>query len=97
MDRMVEEAERFADEDSAHRQRIEALNGLSSYVYGLKSQLKDQEGLGGKISGKDKNLVLEVVKETEMWLDDNEKTAELEEFEEKMSGKHLKLKKTDCA
>ena len=46
---MVREAEEFASEDEAQRKRIEALNSLSAFVFGLKSQLGDQEGLGGKV------------------------------------------------
>ena len=47
IDRMVWKAEQFASEDKAQRKKIEALNSLSSFVYGLKSQVGDQEGLGG--------------------------------------------------
>lgn len=49
IDRMVREAEEFASEDEAQRKRIEALNNLSNFVFGLKNQLGDQEGLGGKV------------------------------------------------
>lgn len=52
IERMVREAEEFASEDEAQRKRIEALNGLSSFTYSLKSQLADEEGLGGKVSEK---------------------------------------------
>ncbi len=47
---MVKEAEEFASEDEAQRKRIEALNSLSSFVFGLKTQLADKEGLGGKVA-----------------------------------------------
>ena len=47
--RMIREAEEFASEDEEHRQRIEALNSLETYVSGVKNQLGDQEGLGGKV------------------------------------------------
>ena len=46
---MVREAEEFASEDEAQRKRVEALNSLSGFVFGLKTQLGDQEGLGGKV------------------------------------------------
>ena len=46
---MVREAEEFASEDEEQRKRIEALNSLSSFVFGLKNQIADQEGLGGKV------------------------------------------------
>lgn len=46
---MVREAEEFASEDEAQRKRVEALNSLSAFVFGLKTQMGDQEGLGGKV------------------------------------------------
>lgn len=85
IDRMVREAEEFASEDEAQRKRIEALNSLSSFVYGLKTQLGDQEGLGGKIDSEDKKTLLETVKETTDWIDENGATASAEDLEEKLS------------
>ncbi|KAI0946194.1 hypothetical protein AcV7_010231 [Taiwanofungus camphoratus] len=85
IERMVKEAEDFAAEDEAQRKRIEALNSLSSFVYGLKTQLGDQEGLGGKISEDDKKTILETVKETTEWIDDNGQSATAEELEEKLT------------
>ncbi|KAI0789162.1 heat shock protein 70 [Abortiporus biennis] len=84
IERMVKEAEEFAAEDEANRKRIEALNSLSSFVFGLKSQLGDQEGLGGKISDDDKKKILDTVKETTEWIDENGQTASVEELEEKL-------------
>ncbi len=85
IERMVKEAEEFAAEDEAQRKRIEALNSLSSFVYGLKTQLADQEGLGGKLEDEDKKAILDVVKETTDWVDENGQTATAEELEEKLS------------
>ncbi|THH28183.1 hypothetical protein EUX98_g6003 [Antrodiella citrinella] len=84
IDRMVREAEEFASEDETQRKRIEALNSLSSFVYGLKSQLGDQEGLGGKISDDDKKKILDAVKDTTDWIDENGSNANAEELEEKL-------------
>ena len=69
IDRMVAEAEEFAAEDEAQKKRIEALNSLSSYVYGLKSQLGDTEGLGGKLNADDKKTLLDTIKEVTEWID----------------------------
>lgn len=49
---MVREAEEFASEDEALRKKADALNGLVAFTNGLKSQLGDNEGLGGKVSTK---------------------------------------------
>ncbi|CAE6434117.1 unnamed protein product [Rhizoctonia solani] len=84
IDRMVREAEEFASEDEAQRKRIEALNGLQNFVWGLKSQLGDQEGLGGKISDDDKKTILATVKETTDWIEENGQTATSEDLEEKL-------------
>ncbi|KAJ3514817.1 hypothetical protein NLJ89_g2143 [Agrocybe chaxingu] len=85
IERMVAEAEKFAAEDEAQRKRIEALNSLSSFVYGLKTQLGDQEGLGGKISDEDKKTILATVKETGDWIDENGASASVEDLEEKLA------------
>ncbi|KAI0742691.1 heat shock protein 70 [Daedaleopsis nitida] len=85
IERMVKEAEEFAAEDEAQRKRIEALNHLSSFVYGLKTQLADQEGLGGKLEDDDKKAILDAVKETTEWIDENGQSATAEELEEKLS------------
>ncbi|KAI1790564.1 heat shock protein 70 [Ganoderma leucocontextum] len=85
IERMVKEAEEFAADDEAQRKRIEALNHLSSFVYGLKTQLADQEGLGGKLEDEDKKAILDAVKETTDWVDEHGQTATAEELEEKLS------------
>jgi heat shock protein 5 len=57
IDRMVAEAEKYADEDKATKERIEARNGLENYAFSLKNQVNDEEGLGGKIDEDDKETV----------------------------------------
>ncbi|KFY72054.1 hypothetical protein V499_07778 [Pseudogymnoascus sp. VKM F-103] len=82
IDRMVQEAEQYADEDKATKERIEARNGLENYAFSLKNQVNDEEGLGGKIDDDDKETILEAVKETTDWLEENAGTANSEDFEE---------------
>merc|ERR1711935_480171 len=41
IDRMVREAEEFAEEDKKVKERIDARNGLESYLYNLKNTLDD--------------------------------------------------------
>ena len=40
---MVKEAEQFAEEDRKVKERIDARNGLESYLYNLKNTLEDDE------------------------------------------------------
>jgi heat shock protein 5 len=82
IDRMVQEAEKYADEDKATKERIEARNGLENYAFSLKNQVNDDEGLGGKIDEDDKETIMEAVKEATDWLDENAATATTEDFEE---------------
>jgi len=89
IDRMVAEAEQFADEDKATAERITARNGLENYAFNLKNQVNDAEGLGGKIDDDDKEALLEAIKEATEWLEENAATAESADFEEqkeKLSG-----------
>ena len=89
IERMVAEAEQFADEDKATREKIEARNSLENYAFSLKNQANDEEGLGGKIDDDDKETLLEAVKEATDWLEENAATAEKDDFEEqreKLSG-----------
>lgn len=82
IERMVEEAEKYAEEDKATRERIEARNGLENYAYSLSNQVNDEEGLGGKIDEDDKETIVEAVKEAQEWLEANAATATAEDFEE---------------
>merc|ERR1712185_254450 len=83
IERMVREAEEFADEDKKVQGRITARNGLESYLYNLKNTLEDDEGLGGQISDEDKETIEEAVNEVIDWLDDNLE-AEKEDYDEKL-------------
>merc|ERR1711908_170997 len=82
IERMVEEAEQYANEDKKVRERIEGRNSLESYVYSVKNTINDEEKLKGKISDEDREKVEEIMKETNEWLDENQ-NAEKEEYEEK--------------
>merc|ERR1712072_1051276 len=82
IERMVEEAEQYADEDKKVRERIEGRNSLESYVYSVRNTINDEEKLKGKISDEDREKVEEIMKETNEWLDENQ-NAEKEEYEEK--------------
>merc|ERR1712022_98592 len=83
IERMVQEAEEFAEEDKKVKDRIDGRNGLEGYCYNLKNTLEDEEkGIADKLSEEDKEKVEEAVKETLEWLDDNQE-AEKEEFEAK--------------
>jgi heat shock protein 5 len=82
IERMVREAEEYADEDAAVKKRIEARNKLESYCYQLKNQLDDEEGVGAKLAPADKTKVEDAVSNALDWLDENQE-ADLETLEAK--------------
>merc|ERR1712187_908741 len=82
IERMVREAEQYAEEDKNVKERIDARNGLESYVYNLKNQLEDENGLAEKISQEDKKELQDMIDETLDWMDKNPE-AEKEEYDEK--------------
>jgi heat shock protein 5 len=84
IERMVQEAEEFQEEDKKVREKIEARNQLENYVYSMKNQLSDSEkGVADKISDEDKETIEKALEEANEWLDDNQES-EKEDFEEKL-------------
>ena len=82
IERMVNDAERFADEDKRLKERIDARNELESYAYSLKNQIGDKEKLGGKLSDDDKETIEKAVEEKIEWMESHQ-DAELEDFQAK--------------
>nr|AGK45629.1 heat shock protein 70 [Brachionus calyciflorus] len=81
IEKMIKDAEKFADEDKKVKEKVEAKNELESYVYSLKNQLSDKEKLGGKLSEEDKEKIQSAVEEKIKWLESNS-NAEAEEFKD---------------
>jgi endoplasmic reticulum chaperone BiP len=83
IERMVREAEEFADEDKKVKERIDSRNGLESFLYNLKNTLEDEEkGIAGKVEPAEKDELVSLIDETLDWLDENP-DAEAEEYQEK--------------
>jgi len=81
IDRMVREAEEFADEDKKVKERIDSRNGLESYLYNLKNTLDDDEK-SASISAEDKKELTDAVDEALDWLEENPE-ADKEDYDEK--------------
>ena len=82
IDRMVAEAEEFAEADKAVKEKIDARNKLENYASSLKNQVNDEEGLGGKIDDEEKETLLDAVKEAQDWLSSEADSADTEDFDE---------------
>jgi heat shock protein 5 len=84
IERMVREAEEFAEEDKRVKERIDARNGLESYLYNLKNTLEDEEkGISDVISAEDKKELQDMIDETLDWMDSNPE-ADKADYDEKL-------------
>jgi len=84
IERMVKEAEDYAEEDKKIKERIDARNGLESYLYNLKNTLEDDEkGVADNISSEDKKELQDMIDEALDWMDSNPE-ADKEDYDEKM-------------
>ncbi|CAG2203138.1 BIP [Mytilus edulis] len=71
IDRMINDAEKFADEDKAIKEKVDAKNELESLTYNLKNQIGDKEKLGGKLTDDDKSTIENAIEEKIKWLENN--------------------------
>merc|ERR1711982_97897 len=81
IDRMVQEAEKYASEDAKTKEKVEAKNGLENYCFTMRNTL-EEEKLKEKFEAGDKEKIEKAVQEALDWLDKNQ-LAEKEEFEAK--------------
>mmetsp|Transcript_63820 Transcript_63820/g.146230 ORF Transcript_63820/g.146230 Transcript_63820/m.146230 type:complete len:639 (+) Transcript_63820:45-1961(+) len=82
IDRMVQEAKEYEEEDKKLKEKIDAKNSLESYIYNIKNTINDEEKVKDKLSDEDKEALEEVVKTTTEWIDENS-NSEKDDFEEK--------------
>ena len=90
IERMIREAEEFAEEDKKVHERVTAKHALDNYLYSIKNTVEDKEKLAEKISADDKKTILDAVQENTEWLNSNPE-AEKEDYEE-----HLKDLQAIC-
>ncbi|KAL0382450.1 UNVERIFIED_CONTAM: Luminal-binding protein 5 [Sesamum calycinum] len=83
IERMVKEAEEFAEEDKKVKERIDARNSLETYVYNMRNQINDKDKLADKLEADEKEKIETATKEALEWMDDNQ-NAEKEDYDEKL-------------
>lgn len=81
IERMVNEAEKYKNEDEQQREKITAKNALESYCFNVKSTVEDEK-LKDKINESDRTTVINKCNEVIAWLDANQ-LAEKDEFADK--------------
>jgi len=77
----VQEAEKYASEDSKLKEKVEAKNGLENYCFTMRNTLQEEK-LKDKFEGGDKEKIEKAVQDALDWLDKNQ-LAEKDEFEAK--------------
>merc|ERR1712196_283611 len=82
IERMVREAEEFAEEDKKVKERIDAKNAFEGYVYNVRNTINDDDKVKDKLDEDEKKQVQDEVKAMTEWMDENP-NAEKEEYEEK--------------
>mmetsp|Transcript_2991 Transcript_2991/g.4003 ORF Transcript_2991/g.4003 Transcript_2991/m.4003 type:complete len:543 (+) Transcript_2991:591-2219(+) len=83
IERMISEAEEYADEDKALKEKVDARNQLETYCYNMKNSVSDADKLADKLEEEDKTSIEEAVTEALEWMDDNP-NADKEEYDEKL-------------
>lgn len=83
IEQMIADAEKFADEDKAVKERIDARHALQNYVYTMRNTIEDKDKLADKLDEDDKSTIQDAITETEDWLNSNDE-ADKDAIEEQM-------------
>ena len=83
IERMVQEAEKFKDDDDKMREKIESVNQYEALIYQTKTTL-DKKEVSDKLSDEEKKCVSDAISEHETWLNDNREMTDKEMVEQKM-------------
>ena len=82
INRMVEEAELYAEQDKKIKETINSRNQLENYAYTVRNTISDDQKVGDKLDADDKETIESAVKEALSFLEENP-SAEKEEYDEK--------------
>ncbi|PHJ18019.1 chaperonin protein [Cystoisospora suis] len=83
IERMIAEAEKFAEEDKKTKEKVDARNALEGYLHSMKTTVEDKDKLADKIEEDDKKTIMDKVTEAQEWLTTNP-DADAEEMRDKL-------------
>jgi len=83
IERMIKDSEKYADEDKAIKDKIDAKNGFENYIYQMKNSVEDKDKLAEKLSEEDKSTIKDALSDASDWLNANS-DAEKDDFEDKL-------------
>jgi heat shock protein 5 len=78
---MVEEAEKFSEQDKLVKEKLEAKHQLENYIHQMRNTIEDKEKLKDKLEADDKKTIEEALKKETDWIAANEE-AEKDDLEE---------------
>jgi len=79
IERMVNDAEKYKEEDAKVAERVAAKNGLESYAYTLRNTIQDEK-IASILDSGDKDKLNKAIDDTIEWLDHNQEATK-EEYE----------------
>merc|ERR1712118_248724 len=85
IEKMIKEAEQFAEEDKKVKERVYAKNAFDGYMHSMKSAVEgsgENKGLSEKLDDEEKEKVMDALKDGQSWLDSNQE-ADAEEIKDK--------------
>merc|ERR1712021_22055 len=85
IEKMIKEAEQFADEDKKVKERVDAKNSFDGYIHAMRSATEgsgENKGLSEKLDSEEKEKVMDALKDGQSWLDSNPE-ADAKEIKEK--------------
>ena len=72
IEKMIADAEKFADEDKAIKERIDAKHALQNYILTMRNTIEDKDKLADKLEEDDKSTIQDAITEAEDWLNSND-------------------------
>lgn len=75
IDKMVADAEKFAEEDRLLKEKIDAKNSLTNYIDSMRRTIEDSDKLANKLSEEDKSTISDGLWEAETWMSYNEEAS----------------------
>merc|ERR1712110_535185 len=74
IEKMIKDAELYADEDKKVKERVDAKNAFDGYVHSMRSAVEgsgDNKGLSEKLEEEEKEQIMDALKDGQSWMDSN--------------------------
>merc|ERR1711939_499143 len=85
IEKMIKDAETYADEDKKVKERVDAKNAFDGYIHSMKSATEgsgENKGLSEKMEEEEKEKIQDALKDGQEWIDSNPE-ADAEEIKDK--------------